>query len=176
MKKNLISVLILALVFANFVLTAILMFSVLPQTKKANALIDKVCQAIDLDLNSGDSSSLDNIPVEDREEYAVNSGADITATLASVEGDKGSHYAVVNVTLVLNKGSENYKTYNQEFMAGQDSTIRATITDALNRYTVDDLRNRETKQTMQDEVLEQMQMLFGGDYVIAVNFSKFTME
>ena len=42
MKKNLISVLILALVFANFVLTAILMFSVLPETKKANTLIEKV--------------------------------------------------------------------------------------------------------------------------------------
>ena len=33
MKKNLISVVILALVFANFVLTALLMFSVLPETK-----------------------------------------------------------------------------------------------------------------------------------------------
>ena len=53
MKKNLISVVILALVFANFVLTALLMFSVLPETKKANTLIEKVCSAIDLDLNSG---------------------------------------------------------------------------------------------------------------------------
>ena len=43
MKKNLISVLILALVFANFVLTAILMFTVLPETQKANTLIEKVC-------------------------------------------------------------------------------------------------------------------------------------
>lgn len=47
MKKNLISVVILALVFANFVLTALLMFSVLPETKKANTLIEKVCSAID---------------------------------------------------------------------------------------------------------------------------------
>lgn len=35
MKKNLISVVILALVFANFVLTALLMFSVLPGDKKS---------------------------------------------------------------------------------------------------------------------------------------------
>ena len=35
MKKNLMSVLILALVVANLVLTAILMISVVPQTKKA---------------------------------------------------------------------------------------------------------------------------------------------
>ena len=34
MKKNLISVVILALVFANFVLTAILMFTVLPEKQR----------------------------------------------------------------------------------------------------------------------------------------------
>lgn len=175
MKKNLISVLILALVFANFVLTAILMFSVLPQTKKANELIDKVCQAIDLDLQSGESTSLSNIPLEDREEYSVNSGSDLTVTLAS-SGDGKSHYAVVNVSLVLNKGSDSYATYNQEFMAGQDSTIQATITSELGRYTVDDLRDQDTKQAMQDSVLEQMQSLFGKDYIVAVNFSKFTVE
>ena len=46
MKKNLISVLILALCFANLVLTALLIFTIIPETKKANNLIDQVCQAI----------------------------------------------------------------------------------------------------------------------------------
>ena len=53
MKKNLMSVIILALVFANFVLTALLMFTVLPETKKANKMIEDVCNAVDLELNSG---------------------------------------------------------------------------------------------------------------------------
>ena len=52
MKKNLISVLILALCFANLVLTALLIFTIIPETKKANNLIDQVCEAISLDLNS----------------------------------------------------------------------------------------------------------------------------
>lgn len=34
MKKNLISVLILALCFANLVLTALLIFTIIPETKK----------------------------------------------------------------------------------------------------------------------------------------------
>ena len=50
------SVIILALVFANFVLTAILMFTVIPQTKKANNLIDQICEAVSLDLNNLGSS------------------------------------------------------------------------------------------------------------------------
>ena len=58
MKKNLISVLILTLVLANLVLTAILVFTVIPQTKKSNALIDEVCSAIDLELEGGQNKDL----------------------------------------------------------------------------------------------------------------------
>ena len=46
MKKNLITVIILALVLANLILTAILVFTIIPQTKKSNQLIDQVCSAI----------------------------------------------------------------------------------------------------------------------------------
>ena len=71
MKKNLMSVLILALVVANLILTAILMISVVPQTKKANELVTKVCSAIDLELEGGKEKSAIDIPMdgdsEDRE-------------------------------------------------------------------------------------------------------------
>ena len=87
MKKNLISVVILALVFANFVLTALLMFSVLPETKKANTLIEKVCSAIDLDLNSGAATGTSNISIDDQEIYKVSEGEDLTTNLA--EGKDG---------------------------------------------------------------------------------------
>ena len=50
MKKNLITVIILALVLANLILTAILVFTIIPQTKKSNQLIDQVCSAINLEL------------------------------------------------------------------------------------------------------------------------------
>lgn len=182
MKKNLISVLILTLVLANFVLTALLMFTVLPQTKKANELIDKVCSAIDLDLNSGQASALDNIPIDQREEYKVNAGADITTSLApSVNPETGasdgkSHYAVVNVTLVLNKESDNYKTYTQEFLTGQDTSILDVIQKTMGEYTIEEVRESATKQEIQDLILQEMQSMFGGDYVIAVNFSKFQQE
>ena len=112
MKKNLISVLILALVFANFVLTAILMFTVLPETQKANTLIEKVCSAIDLDLNQGGANGTSNISIDQQDTYKVNEGEKITTNLAKGNDGK-SHYAIVKVSLVLNKKSDNYKTYNQ---------------------------------------------------------------
>lgn len=50
MKKNLLAVIILALVLVNLILTAVLVFSIIPQTKKSNELIDQVCAAINIEL------------------------------------------------------------------------------------------------------------------------------
>ena len=166
MKKNMISVLILALVFANFVLTALLMFTVMPQTKKANELIDKVCAAIDLDLNSGAANALGNIPMDQREEYKVNGGADITTSLApSVDPQTGqseskSHYAVVNVTLVLYTESEKHETYTQEFLAGQDTSIMNSIQKTLSQYTIEEVRESSTKEEIQEIILQYIHTIY----------------
>ena len=168
MKKNLISVVILALVFANFVLTALLMFSVLPETKKANTLIEKVCSAIDLDLNSGAATGTSNISIDDQEIYKVSEGEDLTTNLA--EGKDGkTHYAVLNVSLVLNKKSDNYKKYTQDFLTNQDDTIKV-----VSGYTFEQFN--QNSDAIKDTILEDMQNLFGKDYVIGVNFSKLTAQ
>lgn len=173
MKKNLISVLILALVFANFVLTAILMFSVLPETKKANTLIEKVCSAIDLDLNSGAANGTTNVPIDQQEIYKVNGGEKITTNLAQ-GADGKAHYAVLTVSLVLNTKSDNYKTYTQEFLTNQDETIKNDIIKVISGYTYDEFDSKI--EEMREIILGDMQELFGKDYVIGVNISESTSE
>ena len=173
MKKNLISVLILALVFANLVLTAILMFTVLPETQKANTLIEKVCSAIDLDLNSGGTNETSNIPIDQQDTYKVNEGEKITTNLAKGNDGK-SHYAIVKVSLVLNKKSDNYATYNQEFLANQDETIKNDVIQVIGQYTLDEFETN--KEQVKSEILSDMQKLFGADLVIGVNFSESTSE
>lgn len=173
MKKNLISVLILALVFANFVLTAILMFTVLPETQKANTLIEKVCSAIDLDLNSGGANGTSSIPIDQQDTYKVNEGEKITTNLA--QGNDGkSHYAIVKVSLVLNKKSDNYATYNQEFLTNQDETIKNDVIRVIGQYTLDEFE--ANKEQVKSEILSDMQKMFGADLVIGVNFSESTSE
>ena len=171
MKKNLISVLILALVFANFVLTAILMFTVLPETQKANTLIEKVCSAID--LNSGGENGTSNIPIDQQDTYKVNEGEKITTNLAKGNDGK-SHYAIVKVSLVLNKKSDNYATYNQEFLTNQDETIKNDVIRVIGQYTLDEFETN--KEQVKSEILSDMQKLFGADLVIGVNFSESTSE
>ena len=52
MKKNMLSILILALLIVNIVLTAIMMFSITGTAKKTSALIDDISAAINLDLKN----------------------------------------------------------------------------------------------------------------------------
>ena len=86
MKKNLISVLILALCFANLVLTALLIFTIIPETKKANNLIDQVCEAISLDLNSDTATSGSQLPQDQIVDYALTADGDtLTLNFASTK-------------------------------------------------------------------------------------------
>ena len=86
MKKNLMSVLILALVLANLILTAILMISVVPQSKKANELITKVCSAIDLELESGKEEGAIDVPMSQIEEVKLSDGEKMTINLKNTDG------------------------------------------------------------------------------------------
>ena len=62
-------------------LTALLIFTIIPETKKANNLIDQVCEAISLDLNSGTATSGSQLPQDQIVDYALTADDD---TLPSI--------------------------------------------------------------------------------------------
>lgn len=170
MKKNLISVIILALVFANFVLTALLMFTVLPETKKANELITAVCNAVSLELNSGAATGLGDLPIDQVETYSVNAGAEISTNLKRGEDGK-NHYVVLTVSLSLNKKSDNYSKYPATVLAEKDEIIRDNIIEIIGKYTMDDFNTNTA--AVKAEILSSMQSMFGADYVVSINFSSY---
>ena len=103
----------------------------------------------------------------------MNEGEKITTNLAKGNDGK-SHYAIVKVSLVLNKKSDNYETYNQEFLTNQDETIKNDVIQVIGQYTLDEFE--ANKEQVKAEILSDMQKLFGADLVIGVNFSESTSE
>lgn len=169
MKKNLMTVIILALVFANFVLTGIMMFTILPSTQKANELITKVCQAIDLEINNGTELDASNIPVDQISTYNVSGGETMTINLAD-----GDHYVIVAVSLSINKESERYKDADTQILSEQESIIKNTINQVIRQYTKEDfLKN---SQNAQDEICKSLQKTYGSEYIIGVNFATLTAQ
>lgn len=174
MKKNLISVLILALVLANLILTAILIFTIVPQSKKSNELINQVCSAIDLELSSGAGENESTVPIEDIEVYKI---ADSFTINLKDGADGKSHYVIFSVGLSMNNKSEAYKTYGAnsgEGLKAKEPIIQNDINSIVGSYTLDEFNNDQ--QAVKDAVLADLQEMFGSDFIVGVNFSSVTTQ
>ena len=165
------SVLILALVVANLILTAILMISVVPQTKKANELVTKVCSAIDLELEGGKEKSAIDIPMDQLETVKIANGDSLTINLKS-ENDRKS-YAKISISLAVDKKNKGYKKGLEAITANED-IIKNEIIKIVTNYTIDDMRDGQKE--LQDEVLVSLRKLFDSDFIVSVAFPTYTYE
>lgn len=164
MKKNLITVITLALVVMNLVLTVILTITILPETKKANELITKVCSAIDLDLESGSATSNADIPIDQIDVYDIEDQQ--TINLKS-SGDGKDHFAVITVSISMDKKNKDYKDLQPE-VENKVELIKGEINNIVSQYTIDEITNNQS--AVQNEILKDLQKMFGSDFIVAVGF------
>ena len=166
MKKNLITVIILALVIVNLVLTAILTITIVPEVKKANELVTKVCNAIDLDLQAGDSAGSLAVKVGDVVSYDL--ADSMTINLAD-SGDGKSHYAILSITISLDSKHEDYATFGSGNLSSYESRIKADINQIVAGHTMEDMKNNTA--AVQEEILKDLQAMFGSSFIVKVGFS-----
>ena len=93
MKKNLMSVLIMALVFVNVVLSAVIMITLVPTAKQSNELITQVCTAIKLELESGKVYNANTVPL-DQTDVVLITGEDVQTFTLKRGADNEDHYVV----------------------------------------------------------------------------------
>ena len=166
MKKNLMTVIILALVLVNLILTAVLTFTVIPQAQRSNQLIDKIASAIDLELEDGTAAAASAIPVEDIEVYDIE--ASFTVNLKP-NGDGKDHVAVFSIGLSLNTKSDGYKSVGTDGLKAKETLIKNDINTIVSGYTMEQFR--EDEQSVKDAILEDLQDMFGSDFIVGVSFS-----
>lgn len=159
------SVLILALVLANLILTAILMISVVPQSKKANELITKVCSAIDLELESGKEEGAIDVPMSQIEEVKLSDGEKMTINLKNTDGK--DHYVMMSVSLALDTKNKDYT--DATVISDKEGIIKDEINKIVSGHTIDDMRN-DTKG-IQNEILKSLRKMYDSDFIVSVVFS-----
>ena len=164
MKKNLITVITLALVVVNLVLTVILTITILPETQKANELITKVCSAIDLDLESGSATSNANIPIDQIEVYNIDDEQTINL---KQDGDGKDHFAMLTVSISMDTKNSDYKDLKPQ-VEEKVNLIKRDINNIVSQYTIDEIKNNQS--AVQDEILKDLQKMFGSDFIVAVGF------
>lgn len=166
MKKNLISVIILALLIVNIVLTAIMMFSVTGASKKTAALVDDIATVLDLELASKEGKPA--VAMTDTETYSISDS--MTVPLKKGEGDDKDHYCIVSITLSIDKKAEGYKEYGSaESLAAKEGLIKDEINGVFAQYTMEEARDNQ--EQIKEEILDRIQRMFDSRFIYNVSFS-----
>lgn len=167
MKKNLISIIILALLVVNVVLTAIMMFSVTSASKKTAALVDNIATALNLELTAqtGDAGT-PVVPIADIETYSLEGGEALTISLKPDE-DGTAHFCLVSITFSINMKADGYKTYGSD-LSGQEELIKGEVISVFNQYTMEEARANETQ--IKAEILSRVQRMYDSEHIFNVSF------
>ena len=169
MKKNLMSVIILALVAVNLVLTGIIMFSTVSANRKTIALVDDIAAILNLELEKpqageeGEGEAEVVLP-ENSEVYDI---ADSMTVALKSSNDGKDHFAMCSVSFSINTQHEDYKTY-QPMLATKESKIKSEIIEVVGSYTKEEAQ--ADVHGIENAILAKVQEMFGSDFVYEAYF------
>ena len=169
MKKNLISVIILALLIVNIVLTAIMMFSVTGASKKTAALVDNIATALNLELSSGTegAGAEEAVSMADTETYSF--AEPMTIPLKKNEGEDKDHYCVVSIPLSINTKADGYQEYGSaDSLATLEGLIKDEINSVFAHYTAEEARDNQ--EAIKKEIIGRIQTMFDSKFIYNVSF------
>ncbi len=160
MKKNILTVIILAIALINTVLIAVLIFVIVPTSNKTNQLVAKVASLVDLEL---ESPEIMEVEVGDIATYEI--AEQLTINLKSADGKP--HYALCYVSLSMNSKHEDYAKYSGR-LADYENSIEEIVTEEFGRYGQADVI--EHKNDIREAILIRIKELFHSDFIINVTF------
>lgn len=165
MKKNLISVIILALLIVNIALTSVMLFSVTSTNKATADMVMRITGAMDMELSSADGTAFKpTVPIENIESYDI---ADTMTIRLKQDEDGAEHYIMIAVTLSMDKEHEDYKEFGAT-LADRESLIKSEIINVVGQYTMAEAQADE--EGMKQAILESVQNMFGSDFIFRVDF------
>lgn len=174
MKKNMISILILALLIVNVALTSIMMFSIMGTTKKTAKLIDGISTALSLEIKdttvAQEEDETAEIPMKDIDVYKIEDQMTIPLT-KGVDGE--DHFCLVSVSLSLNKKDKDYKEYGSSLSEKED-LIKGEIVSVISSYTIEAAQSDQ--DGMRKAILERIQALYDSQFIYNVVFRDIMMQ
>lgn len=166
MKKNLLTVLILALLIVNIALTSVMMFSVMGVNKKTADLVTSIATVLNLELTApgkGEPEVIE-VAVEDMMPYNVE-GA-MTIPLKAEEGK--NRYISFNIGFVMDKSNKDYKKYG-ETIGEKEMLIKSTVTTVVSQHTEQECR--DDAEGLKIEILKAVQEIFQSEFIFKVAIS-----
>ena len=162
MKKNILTIIIMAITLVNTILTAVLIFVIVPTSNKTNQLVTKVASIVNLELENPQDSN-DKISVSDIETRKI----DEKLTIKLKSSDDNPHYALLYVSLSMNSKHEDYELLSAK-IEENEGAITEIVSEEFRRYSMDAVE--DNKDVIKEQVLKRIQELFKSDFIINVSF------
>ncbi len=175
MKKNLLSIIILALLVVNLGMTGFMMLSVMTTNSKTAKLISDIAAALELEANGGNTGGFSGsasgvVAVTDMATWGFTGDEKLTINLKPGEDGK-THYMVVEVVFSMNKASADYATLGtEENLANVKEVVKSEITNTLASYTLEELQSGKD-EVAREAILEHVQEMFNSNFIYDISFS-----
>lgn len=171
MKKNITTIIVMALVTINLLLTGIIMFVMVPSLNKVNTLVTRVSNIIDLELENPKVNN-DTVAIADREDKSI---VDPTYITLKTGSDGVSHMGVIDtVTLTLNKKAESYNDVTAAFDSNK-TYIQDIISNIYSQYTLSEAQASVTE--IKEKALEQISAHFdNADCFLNIGFGNLRFQ
>ncbi|MCR4907787.1 MAG: flagellar basal body-associated FliL family protein [Lachnospiraceae bacterium] len=170
------TLIILALLLVNVVMTGVMMFVTVPANRKTIELVDKISSAIDLDMGtavepaSGVKSNA-GVSMENLVTYSFEDQMTVKLKPDPTGEDTKDHFVMVGVVLSMDSTNPDYETIGK---GGDLSSSVGIIKDEINKiissYTYDEISTMSTTE-IQDKILERLQELYNSNFIVGVSFS-----
>ncbi|MBD5096281.1 MAG: hypothetical protein HDT40_04600 [Lachnospiraceae bacterium] len=166
MKKNLITVLILAISIINLVFNIILFFVFMPSVAKTNKLIGDISEVLDLELASQSAASAGQVDVNNLVEFTLEQGSPIN--LAS-DGSNELHALKYGITIKLDKTAKDYEQINTTLSASTSSVYDMTR-DVVGQYTYKQVIDVNVQREIKEKLLAEFKEYFNTECIYSVEF------
>ncbi len=169
MKKNILTIIIMAVTLINTVLLGVLIFTIVPSANRTTKLVDKVASIIDLELESPENKNA-QVAVSDIMIYDLPDK--LTINLKNDEDGK-DHYAMLNVSISMNSKHEDYETLNPK-VTEYSNAIEEIVQEEFAKYTRAEVEAK--KNVIKEQIIIRIQELFQSDFIISVSFGNLILQ
>ena len=177
MKKNLLSILILALLLVNTVMTGVMMFTVMSTNNQATQLIADIAAALEIKANGSQnfsSSASGNVDIANVATFSISGDDEMTIALKMGE-DGTQHYALVDLVLSMDSSHADYATYGtEEALTANMDLLKAKIQEVISSHTAEEVKADEA--SIRKEILEALQEMYGSSFIYDVSFSQILVQ
>lgn len=166
MKKNILTIIILAATLINAVLSIVLVFAVMPAMNKTSALVDKVASVIDLEIEDADAEEQE-YTIEDLETYVKKYDAAVNINLKKDASDDANHYAqLAGWTLSFNTKADDFSKVSESVQT-KDVYVDDIVKETISAYTASTIDFTNLKK----EIIKKIQEKYNTKAIVDISLT-----